>query len=33
MADKLLSNSEGGFHKLVTSCNNNSSSIKKKFII
>jgi hypothetical protein len=33
MADKLLSNSEGGFNKLVSSCNNNASTIKKKFII
>ena len=33
MADKLLSNSEGGFNKLVTSCNKNSSSIKNKFIM
>ena len=33
MAEKLVSNSEGGFNKLVSSCNNNASSIKKKFNI
>jgi len=32
-ADKLLSNSEGGFNKLVNSCNENASSIKNKFIL
>ena len=33
MADKLVSNSAGGFNKLVTSCNKNASTIKNKFII
>jgi hypothetical protein len=32
MADKLVSNSKGGFNKLVSSCNKNASSIKNKFI-
>lgn len=32
-ADKLLSNSEGGFNKLVISCNKNAFDIKNKFIL